>query len=47
MVSSECTRRSLTKEEGREELEMKEKATDEAKAVGYLGSWHSLMGEGS
>lgn len=42
-VSNECTRRSLTKR-GRDEFEMKEKGTDKAKVVGYLGSWHSLTG---
>lgn len=47
MVSNECTRRSLTKEEGRGEFETKEKITGEAKVVGYLGSWHSLIGAGS
>lgn len=46
-MSNECTRRSLTTQEGGEELEMEDKVTDEAKAGAYLGSWHSLMGAGS
>lgn len=37
MVSNEWTRRSLTKEEGRDEFEMKAEETDDAKVVGYTG----------
>lgn len=37
MVSNEWTRRSLAKEEGRDEFEMKEEEKDEAKVVGYTG----------
>lgn len=46
-VSNEGTRRSLRKEDLRDEFHMKEKVTDEAPVVGYLGSWLSLTGAGS
>lgn len=46
-MSNEGTRRSLGTEDLRDEFHMKEKVTDEAPVVGYLGSWLSLMGAGS